>query len=263
MHGVPVSAIMEANHITSAASVYPGEHLVIPRYRSSAAAATAPEHAYRIDPAGSGRARCAAWRTGRAGGRPCRDAWRNAQQHCADSITGRCWSIANANNISADTRVRVGDRITIPDVAAATQPVSAAPRTAEAPVPEITGTSIATDDSPHSARLATSAPTAADNPVKTAEAAGDMPSFRWPVRGRIIAAFGPKPNGLQNDGINLAVPEGTPIKAAEDGVVAYAGNELKGYGNLVLVRHANGFVTAYAHASEILVKRGEMVKRGR
>ncbi len=89
-----------------------------------------------------------------------------------------------------------------------------------------------------------------------------MPSFRWPVRGRIIAAFGPKPNGLQNDGINLAVPEGTPVKAAEDGVVAYAGNELKGYGNLVLVRHANGFVTAYAHASEILVKRGETVKRG-
>ena len=82
------------------------------------------------------------------------------------------------------------------------------------------------------------------------------------MRGRIIAAFGPKPNGLQNDGINLAVPEGTPIKAAEDGVVAYAGNELKGYGNLVLVRHANGFVTAYAHASDILVKRGESVKRG-
>ena len=58
------------------------------------------------------------------------------------------------------------------------------------------------------------------------------------MRGRVIQAFGPKPNGLQNDGINLAVPEGTPVKAAEDGVVAYAGNELKGYGNLVLVRHA-------------------------
>ena len=82
------------------------------------------------------------------------------------------------------------------------------------------------------------------------------------MRGRIIAGFGPKPNGLQNDGINLAVPEGTPIKAAEDGVVAYAGNELKGYGNLVLVRHSNGFVTAYANASEITVKRGDTVKRG-
>jgi murein DD-endopeptidase MepM/ murein hydrolase activator NlpD len=86
--------------------------------------------------------------------------------------------------------------------------------------------------------------------------------FRWPVRGRVIAGFGPKSNGLQNDGINLAVPEGTPVKASEDGVVAYAGNELKGYGNLVLVRHSNGFVTAYAHASELMVKRGETVKRG-
>jgi murein DD-endopeptidase MepM/ murein hydrolase activator NlpD len=98
--------------------------------------------------------------------------------------------------------------------------------------------------------------------VKAAEAAGGMPTFRWPVRGRVIAGFGPKTNGQQNDGINLAVPEGTVVKAAEDGVVAYAGNELKGYGNLVLVRHANGYVTAYAHASEIMVKRGEQIKRG-
>jgi len=89
-----------------------------------------------------------------------------------------------------------------------------------------------------------------------------VPSFRWPVRGRVIAGFGQKVNGAANDGINLAVPEGTSVKAAEDGVVAYAGNELKGYGNLVLVRHSNGFVTAYAHASDIAVKRGDQVKRG-
>ena len=90
----------------------------------------------------------------------------------------------------------------------------------------------------------------------------NAPSFRWPVRGRVIEGYGPKANGQQNDGINLAVPEGTPVKAAEDGVVAYAGNELKGYGNLLLVRHSNGYVTAYAHSKELLVKRGEEVKRG-
>ena len=88
-------------------------------------------------------------------------------------------------------------------------------------------------------------------------ATGALPSFRWPARGRVIAAYGAKTNGKANDGINLAVPEGTPVKAAEDGVVAYAGSELKGYGNLVLVRHSNGYVTAYAHASELMVKRGE------
>jgi hypothetical protein len=95
-----------------------------------------------------------------------------------------------------------------------------------------------------------------------ASATGASPNFRWPVRGRVIAGFGPKPSGQQNDGINLAVPEGTSVKAAEDGVVAYAGNELKGYGNLVLVRHNNGYVTAYAHASELKVKRGDKVTRG-
>ena len=87
-------------------------------------------------------------------------------------------------------------------------------------------------------------------------------SFRWPAKGRVIAGFGPKTNGQPNDGINIALPEGTPVKAAEDGVVAYAGNELKGYGNLVLVRHSNGYVTAYAHAKELLVKRGDPIKRG-
>src|SRR6185503_15132309 len=99
-------------------------------------------------------------------------------------------------------------------------------------------------------------------PVQTGTTGGPHTSFRWPVKGRVIQAFGPKQGGGQNDGINLAVPEGTPIKAAEDGVIAYAGSELKGYGNLVLVRHSNGFVTAYAHASEIMVKRGDAVKRG-
>src|SRR5262249_56639423 len=88
------------------------------------------------------------------------------------------------------------------------------------------------------------------------------PAFRWPARGRIINNFGAKVNGSTSDGIDLAVPEGTQMRAADDGVVAYAGSELKGYGNLVLVRHSNGFVTAYAHASELDVKKGDNVKRG-
>ena len=167
--------------------------------------------------------------------------------------------IAMANNLSVNAKVKAGDRITVPEIKEASQP---APTRAEAMVSPPTGT-LAMADSSQTVRIAE--PTGSfvpDNAVKTAEPAGSLPGFRWPVRGRVIVAFGPKPNGVQNDGINLAVPEGTPIKAAEDGVVAYAGSELKGYGNLVLVRHPNGFVTAYAHASDILVKRGEAVKRG-
>ena len=100
-------------------------------------------------------------------------------------------------------------------------------------------------------------------PVKTVKASPDSGSgFRWPVRGRIISGFGKKPNGERNDGIDLAVPEGTDVKAAESGVVIYAGNELKSYGNLVLVKHENGWVSAYAHNKELLVKRGDKVQRG-
>jgi murein DD-endopeptidase MepM/ murein hydrolase activator NlpD len=87
-------------------------------------------------------------------------------------------------------------------------------------------------------------------------------NLRWPLKGKVISGYGNKPGGLKNEGINISVPEGTSIRAADTGVVAYAGNELKGYGNLVLIRHAGGYVTAYAHAKELLVKRGDKIERG-
>jgi murein DD-endopeptidase MepM/ murein hydrolase activator NlpD len=86
--------------------------------------------------------------------------------------------------------------------------------------------------------------------------------FAWPVRGRVVSDFGPKGGGLHNDGINIAAARGTPIRAAESGVVVYAGNELRGFGNLVLLRHADGWMTAYGHAEELTVQRGDQVKRG-
>ena len=86
--------------------------------------------------------------------------------------------------------------------------------------------------------------------------------FLQPVSGRVISGFGSKKNGLHNDGINYSVPLGTPVKAAENGVVVYAGNDLPGFGNLLLVKHANGYVTAYAHTQSFLVKQGSRVKRG-
>ncbi len=82
------------------------------------------------------------------------------------------------------------------------------------------------------------------------------------MKGKVIARFGMRPDNTHNDGINISVPAGTQVLAAENGVVAYAGNELKGYGNLVLVRHENGWVSAYAHNDTLLVKRGDKVKRG-
>ena len=84
----------------------------------------------------------------------------------------------------------------------------------------------------------------------------------WPVKGKVLSAYGPKPDGLHNDGVNIAAPKGAPVAASDTGTVVYAGNELKGFGNLLLVRHADGWMTAYAHLDQMLVERGAKVKRG-
>jgi len=182
--------------------------------------------------------------------------------------------LARLNNIPPHTKVSIGDRITIPASRAiaraheqkiVTQPkaLSASPKAKAEPkaaaLPKA-GPALASAQPSETASAAT--PTETPPATNSVRAGNNSLSFRWPAKGRIIAGFGPKTNGQTNDGINIALPEGTPIKAAEDGVVAYAGNELKGYGNLVLIRHVDGYVTAYAHAKELLVKRGDPIKRG-
>jgi murein DD-endopeptidase MepM/ murein hydrolase activator NlpD len=267
-YGVPTAAIMEANNITSPAAVHPGQHLVIPHRRGGAASALATPRTRIASNAPNvpSAAPVSEPRSALASGASVHVVAAGETLHSiARHYRKPVMALAKANNIPPDKMVKVGERLVIPgggsaSAAAAPAAVPAPPR-GEGTVGSLPSQNLATADSPHSARLASPSATE-DNRVKNAEPAGSLPSFRWPVRGRVIAGFGPKPNGLQNDGINLAVPEGTPVKAAEDGVVAYAGNELKGYGNLVLVRHSNGFVTAYAHASEIMVKKGDAVKRG-
>ena len=86
--------------------------------------------------------------------------------------------------------------------------------------------------------------------------------FIWPVQGRVVSGFGFKAKGLRNDGINISAARGTPVKATENGVVVYAGNELRGFGNLLLIKHANGWVSAYAHNDTVLAKRGDRVAKG-
>ncbi|MGY2936160.1 murein DD-endopeptidase MepM/ murein hydrolase activator NlpD [Bradyrhizobium sp. GM6.1] len=185
--------------------------------------------------------------------------------------------LARANGLDPSAKLKLGARLAVPGAktAAVAAPLAAAPvgaapvagtlqPVAAAPAP---ATKMAAVAAPvQSARLAQATANvedkAADTPAKAAETTSALPTFRWPVRGKVVTSYGAKTNGKSNDGINLAVPEGTPVKAAEDGVVAYSGNELKGYGNLVLVRHSNGYVTAYAHASELMVKRGDTIKRG-
>ena len=178
--------------------------------------------------------------------------------------------IAVANGLAPEAPLKVGMRLAIPVRTPTFRPPRAQPG---APIAQLQGRQAAPVE-PHSyapasasVRVVASEPPAASvhvaSPVDVSHAevpAG--PSFRWPARGRVINNYGARVNGSTNDGIDLSVPEGTAVRSADDGVVAYAGNELKGYGNLVLVRHANGFVTAYANGSELLVKRNDQVHKG-
>lgn len=106
------------------------------------------------------------------------------------------------------------------------------------------------------------APAASAGDPASDDAVASDGRFRWPVRGRVISRFGAPVKTGQNDGIDLAVPLGTEVHAAENGVVAYAGDELKGYGKLILIRHADNWVSAYAHNDELMVKRGDQIRRG-
>lgn len=86
--------------------------------------------------------------------------------------------------------------------------------------------------------------------------------FLWPLEGEMIARFGPQGDGRHNDGINIAAERGAEVRAAENGVVAYAGNELRGFGNLLLIKHSDEWITAYAHNDRLLVSAGDTVSRG-
>lgn len=111
------------------------------------------------------------------------------------------------------------------------------------------------------AKVARKQPATAEVSEEAIDVGDNDGRFRWPVRGRIIGKFS-QDAAKQNDGIDLAVPLGTEVHAAEDGVVAYAGDELKGYGRLILIRHSDNWVSAYAHNEQVLIKRGDTVRRG-
>ena len=166
--------------------------------------------------------------------------------------------IARANGLSMSAGLNVGQRVTIPGAGSSSPIANSAP--AALPQQNLAAQRVA----PPAPQQQSAGVQPAEEMQQSAQIdqADTASPFRWPVRGRVISKFGPKPNNTRNEGINIAVPEGTAVRAAEAGVVAYAGNELKGYGNLVLIRHQNGWVTAYAHNKELSVKRGDAVRRG-
>jgi murein DD-endopeptidase MepM/ murein hydrolase activator NlpD len=242
-YGVPASAMLKSNGLSSAAQIHGGMHLVVPVYSAEgrAVAAAPVERPKRVaaaeprDPAVAKHEK----------------EMKTREERLADAAEAKRRASEKkkeARGLAAEARP---PRAESPKIAAKA-PANVVATRSDADAKKKLGPDPTPTSSVHATEPA-SALTGAQ-----ADAAGVAPEFRWPARGRIIEGF--KSGG--NDGINIAVPEGTSVRAAESGVVAYAGSELKGYGNLVLIRHPNGFVSAYANNGELEVKRGETVKRG-
>lgn len=159
-------------------------------------------------------------------------------------------NLIRANGIRPPFRIIVGQRLRLP----ASLGIAASPRPAPA--------KDAASSAPSRIATLRSTPSAKQGRGLMVPPPRNASSFLWPVKGKLLSAFGPKPGGLYNDGINIAAPKNTEVLAAANGIVAYAGNELRGYGNLLLIRHRGGWITAYAHNDRLLVGRGDVVKRG-
>ncbi|WP_282583690.1 peptidoglycan DD-metalloendopeptidase family protein [Lichenifustis flavocetrariae] len=278
-YGVPENAFLQVNGLHSAAEVRPGSRVTIPIYSASGQSTASPrvaEAVPRAEPEPVHTPRASQTKTASlvhqvkkpvalaakpakvvSTKRVAEQARIHTEKTPVATASMKPQTLGKLPASTVATTKSTGSKLPATNVVAKSQIVPAAQtaavkpsKTAAAPMPAAT-TVVA-----QAPALAPSAPAQAP----ASAVADNNPEFRWPARGRIIQGFKGGTGG--NDGINIAVPEGTAVKAAEGGVVAYAGSELKGYGNLVLIRHPNGFVSAYANNGEIDVKRGETVKRG-
>jgi murein DD-endopeptidase MepM/ murein hydrolase activator NlpD len=264
-YGVPPQAMLKANNLKAASDARPGQRVIIPVYRANGTNVAAVSQPMPARPAQTFQQPRAATLPPVASRttveRPSKlaSATLPAGQAHADKLAAEKKAAAERKEkLAADAKARVEREKTKAEEVKARQ--LAEKQAKEAKLAEAKAAREAqkvAETKPAKAEvLASRQPDPeATGSLPKAEAAED---FRWPARGRIISAY--RKGG--NEGINIALPEGTPVRATDAGTVAYAGSELKGYGNLVLVRHANGFVSAYAHNGDLMVKRGQTVTRG-
>lgn len=266
--GVPVSVIVEANGLSSPADVRPGQRLVMPTYvyrddatvppvtLAAADAAAVPALSTGTPPTTlNDQARAI---TGDAGMKSHTVGSGDTLYSIARMYGVSAAEVARVNGLGADGTVKLGTTLSIPSAD------GLAPNGTQiaALEPQPTAGDVMTDAAPSAAPATVEPPAAEVQPIDDGVSSAGATGFRWPVRGRIIAGFGRQSDGVRNDGINLAVPAGTPVHAAEAGTVIYAGNQLEGYGNLILIQHKDDWVSAYAHNASLNVKRGDAVKRG-
>lgn len=264
-YGVSASSIMQANGMSPSDNLRSGSTIIIPGASGNTVVASAPA-------ANSGSLQPPKAATVTAGSYKVQPG--DTLGRIARNTGSTVRAITEANNLT-DGSIRIGQTLKIPGGSGNTQVASAAPasETLAAPKPAAaTQTTAAAPAAPKPAPAQKTEQVASYTPPKKTESvieqsdeaapdATGIGRMRWPVRGRVISQFG-KGSGKAGDGIDISVPEGTSVKAAENGVVIYAGDGLKEFGNTVLVRHEDGLVTVYGHASDLKVKRGDTVKRG-
>lgn len=263
-HNVPVSTLIEVNNLGSNGNIKPGQKLALPAASNSPAEPT------------PGRPAAPRIPVAKASTPPPQPGWDSLHtMRTGESLYGiarqhnvTLEELQRVNGITDPARVRIGAKLRVPGAAepqpepqraaynntpAGTDPLSSTPQQGTPSLRVLNGQ--------RKASIETRANDAEPTAALPADPAGGA-RFRWPARGKVIASFGKRPDGTHNDGVNLAVPMGSDIVAAEGGRVAYAGNDIQAYGNLILIRHDNGWVSAYAHADKILVQRDDVVRRG-
>jgi len=286
-YNVPVADIMAANGLTGSPNLAVGRKIIIPGGSSAAVAAVTPPSAANGNaPAGpvpvpsAAQERVAtlpksapqpviAAKPAPAGGNGTYTVKSGDSLYSiAQKLGTTAVALKEANGLT-DGYLKIGQVLKAPGAAPAsnTQVAAAAPArtdpvvTAATPKPDVTAYTPPQPAKPEQPAEKAVQQVSLDVKGETPSATG-IGKMRWPVRGKVVSGFGKSAGGKANDGIDISVPEGTPIKAAENGVVIYAGSGLKEFGNTVLVRHENGTVTVYGHASKLNVSRGDEVKRG-
>ena len=299
-YGVPEKEILKANGLKSASAVQPGQTLVIPTYgaprnvaKASAEQAElpeggkpvpskAPEKVAVLPSANTLRDKAQASADSASGKLPPADGGK--PQKTTEAAPGNGYvvkpgdslaKIAKANGVSVEqlkaangmstASLRIGQTLTLP---AAGSAAADNVKTASIPAKKAEDKASASAAKPQEYKAPVAAAKQTVTEVASKTDVDDAPErtgigkYRWPVRGAVVAAYGANVAGSRNDGIDISVPEGTPVKAAENGVVIYAGNGLKELGNTVLVRHDDGTVTVYGHTNSLNVARGQKVQRG-
>ncbi|WP_246791213.1 M23 family metallopeptidase [Bartonella sp. B10834G3] len=174
---------------------------------------------------------------------------------------GHNTEVASANTKTATPAALPETKQTTPAKTAAATPQTPAPAATE-PTKTAQNETAKPAAEPAVAKSSDTTINQAENVAVVAPQATGISKMRWPAQGRILSSFGQKDGSSTNDGIDIMAPEGSSVKAAENGVVIYAGDGLKEFGNTVLIRHENNIVTVYGHNSKILVQRGQKVRRG-